>query len=103
VSEGDEMAEWQPIESGLPDAGKPVLAVVNTPRRCVLMAMWAPKLTLPAHDEAEGGDYDEARDEYFAAEGWYQCYAVNGSLDDEPYWLLHDDVTHWMPLPEPPT
>ncbi len=96
------MSEWQPIESGYPKAGRTVLAVVRTPKPCVLMAQWAPALSLPLHPEAEGGDYDEEQDEYFASEGWYQCYAVSGSLDDEPYWLITDVVTHWMLLPEPP-
>ncbi len=93
---------WQPIATGLPKPGRFVLAVMQTPKPCVVIAQWAPKLTLTAHSEAEGGDYDESRDEYFAAEGWYQCYSVNGSLDDEPFWLIHDRITHWMPLPEPP-
>jgi hypothetical protein len=92
---------WQPIATGLPKAGEPVLVVVQTPRPCVMIAQWAPRFTLPLHSDAEGGEYDEARDEYFADEGWYQCYQVNGSLDDEPFWLIQDDVTHWMPLPDP--
>ena len=96
------VAEWIPVDHVLPPPGRFVLAVVQTPRPCVLLAQHAPRLTLPAHPDAEGGEYDEARDEYFAEEGWYQCYAVNGSLDDEPFWKIQDPVTHWMPLPRPP-
>lgn len=95
------MTDWRPIVCGYPDAGVPVLVVMQTPRPCVVIAQWVPRLTLPAHTESESGDYDEARDEYFAHEGWYQCYQVNGSLDDEPYWRITDTVSHWMPLPEP--
>lgn len=86
-----------------PPPGKPVLIVLQTPKPCVILAQWCPTRTLPMHPDCDGGgDYDEERDEYFAEEGWYQCYAVNGSLDDEPYWLCTDIVSHWMPLPELP-
>ena len=90
---------WTPPDQK-PEAGELVLVVVQTPKPCVLMAMWCPKLTLPIHPDTEGGDYDAARDEYFASEGWYQCYAVSGSLDDF-YWLIHEAVTGWMELPKP--
>ena len=93
---------WQDIRTALPKAGKPVLGLVQTPKPCVLLVMWCPSKTLEAHPDCEGGDYDEEKDEYFASEGWYQCYAVNGSLDDEPFWKLHDAVSHWQPLPSPP-
>ncbi len=101
-----QVSEWIRVEDEMPKAGQEVLAVLQTPIPCIVMVQYAPKLTLPSHPDCDaGGDYDEARDEYFAAEGWYQCYQVNGSLDDEPFWKLEDRVSHWMPkpaLPAPP-
>ena len=90
---------WRSTEDEMPPAGQVVLAVVQSPRPCVVLAQWCPKLTLPQHAEAEAGDYDEERDEFFAEEGWYQWYHVNGSLDDEPYWKIHETVSHWQETP----
>ena len=94
--------EWHDVTVVLPKPGAVVLAVVQTPKPCVLLAMWCPALTLPAHTESENGEYDEARDEYFAPAGWYQYYAVSGSLDDEPYWKIYEAVTQWTALPKVP-
>ena len=95
---------WIETSTCLPPAGTPVLVTLQTPRPCVILAQYAPKKTLPMHPECNDErccDYDEERDEYYAAEGWYQCYAVNGQLDSEPYWRLHDEVSHWTALPLP--
>jgi hypothetical protein len=94
---------WTDTRAILPRAGLPVLVTLRTPQPCVILAQYAPPKTLPMHPEWDGNEcvYDEALDEFFAPEGWYQCYAVNGALDDEPFWRLHDEVTHWMPRPEP--
>ena len=93
---------WQPVTQGFPRPGVPVLVVLQTPRPCVILAQWCPAHTLSAHHDADNVDYDEEHDAYFAPEGWYQCYTVNGELDDEPYWKLDDRVSHWMSLPLPP-
>ena len=95
---------WIETSTCLPPAGTPVLVTLQTPRPCVILAQYAPAKTLPQHADYERGeatDYDEATDTYYAAEGWYQCYAVNGALDDEPFWQLHATVSHWMRLPVP--
>ena len=67
-----------------------------------MIAQWVPALSLRSHPDYESPDYDEAQDEYFAPEGWYQCYAVNGELVDEPFWKIHECATYWMPLPAVP-
>ena len=96
------MATWIATVDRLPEAGVPVLVTLLTPTPSVVLAQYAPAKTLRMHPDAdEGGEYDEEQDEYFAEEGWYQCYAVNGSLDDEPYWKLTDTVSHWCSLPVP--
>ena len=93
---------WIDVTERLPEAGVPVLAVLESPQPCVILAQWCPRLTLPAHPEAADGEYDEARDEYYAPEGWYQWYEVDGHLDDEPYWRCEYPVSHWQPTPPLP-
>lgn len=45
-------------------------------------------------------EYDEKNDCYWISECWYEVNVV----DDNPNWIIDSDynVTHWMPLPEPP-
>lgn len=43
-------------------------------------------------------EYDEDADAYIIPEGWWET--VNYG---ECFSAVHDFVTHWMPLPEPPT
>jgi hypothetical protein len=59
--------------------------------------MYAAAKTLEAADD-EDGEYDEERDAYFVKPGWYETNEY-----EEVHWAVHDPVTHWMPLPEPPT
>ena len=42
-------------------------------------------------------EYDEDADAYIIPEGWWE--SVNYG---ESFSAVHDFVTHWMPLPEPP-
>lgn len=47
------------------------------------------------------GTYDEETDDYIIPEGWWEERHYN---DDDTRNLQVDDfVTHWMPLPKPPT
>lgn len=45
-------------------------------------------------------EYNEETDEYYLHEGWYE---VINNWDDYSSIAIGDTVTHWMPLPEPPT
>ena len=41
-------------------------------------------------------EYNEKTDEFYIPEGWYvHCEEC------DHYWLIHDPVWGWMPLPEP--
>lgn len=44
--------------------------------------------------------YDETRDDWKILEGWWEYTIYN---DTEGNYLIDDFVTHWQPLPEPPT
>ena len=52
-------------------------------------------------DEIEWDEYDEENDWYWVPECWYEVNIV----DDNPNWIIDKidgEITHWMPLPEPP-
>ena len=46
------------------------------------------------------GDYDEERDDWKISSGWWEGLHYNP--DDVYNNVVDDEVTHWMPLPEPP-
>ena len=50
--------------------------------------------------EADGFEYDEERDDYIIPEGWWEYKHYNG--DEQHNYAVDDEVTHWMPLPQPP-
>ena len=46
-------------------------------------------------------EYDEKRDDYRIPKGWYEELA--NRIDEYNVVAIDDRVTHWMPLPKPPT
>jgi hypothetical protein len=94
--------DWVPVAERLPKPGKFVLAVFrySTGKQVVIRAMHAPPKTLSEEDYGEfltDPDYDEATDTTYWPEGWYEC-----NENEETHWQVHEEVTHWMPLPEVP-
>ena len=50
--------------------------------------------------ETDGFEYDEELNAYIIPEGWWEWKHY---IDDECHnYAIHDVVTHWMELPEPP-
>jgi hypothetical protein len=93
---------WIPVTERLPKPGKFVLAVFrySTGKQVVIRAMHAPPKTLSEEDYGEfltDPDYDEATDTTYWPEGWYEC-----NDNEETHWQVHEEVTHWMPLPGVP-
>lgn len=92
---------WIKCSDQMPKPGTPVLAFVRAEARPKwtrrIRAMYAAPKTLEAAD-GDDGEYDEERDAYFCKEGWYETNEY-----EEVHWVVHDRVTHWMPMPEPPT
>ena len=93
---------WIETKDKMPESGAPVLVFVqgvygNKTRR--LRASYAAKHTLVQSELAndDNVDYDETTDEYYCAEGWYETNEF-----EEVHWRIDGEVTHWMPLPEPP-
>lgn len=46
----------------------------------------------------EWGEYDEEKDGYRITQGWWEGCHYGAITSDN----INDEVTHWMPLPEPP-
>jgi len=91
-------------EDSYPEPEMPVIAYVQQAfgkpgifRR--IRATWIPAFTALAddNDEYESGEYDEATDEYYIREGWYE----HNEFEDT-HWRVDGNVTHWMNLPGPP-
>ena len=93
------MSGWQSIETA-PKDGTPVLLLaaaytdeiwdetINHPAKCTI-GVWNP----------EG---DSWTDEYGGYEGDICQLTVTGSWSSSGGWFQPNEVTHWMPLPEPP-
>lgn len=67
---------------------------------------WVRAIRIPKHTKEQHGDwsgdfadYDEATDNYYWPEGWYEIQSHGG---DEPYWFIHPQPTVWVPLPPKP-
>lgn len=94
--------EWIEVANELPKDGVPVIAFVtgcfgNSKATRRIRAQYAGKFSLPQSDECDGGEYDEATDQFYCDEGWYES-----NVFEETHWAVDGTVTHWMPLPEPP-
>ena len=97
---------WISVEDRLPESERAVLAFYlnshGKGRR--VRAEYIAAKTKSADDgwdSDEPADYDEQADEYFWPAGWYE---VMDNWDDLTHMVIHEgEVTHWMPLPAPPT
>ncbi len=77
-----------------PEAGRYVLAWTEG-AKVPIRAMWAPQFFLEmADDDAESGEYCEAKDQYFCPEGWYE-----NNAHEETHWNVDRPVIAWTELP----
>lgn len=82
------MSEWISVNDRLPESGKPVLLYV------LGIALYAYQYQCVGFYANKGYIEDG-----YHGEGWYEiCY--NGDYGDN---FINDTVTHWMPLPKPPS
>ena len=93
------MNAWIKTSDRMPDACVPVIVFVQIigagTRR--IRAQYAGEKTLALSDQCDGGVYDEATDEYYCEPGWYETNEW-----EDIHWSVEGEVTHWMPLPDPP-
>lgn len=92
-------AEWVPVSEQMPEPGRHVLCFGRSshgiPR--TLRAIYAAEKTLEQHLDCDGGVYDEETDTYWVEPGWYETNEY-----EDIHWRIGHEVTHWMPLPDPP-
>lgn len=84
---------WTSVETR-PEPQMPVLLDIG--KKYPIRAMWVPAKSLEVGIESndEFGEYDEATDEYYCPEGWYEWNA-----NEETHWLVTDTPVRWMALP----
>ena len=97
-------AGWISVKERLPESGKFVFAhficknQVGKYSTTIRAFYAAPKdIEQSDSDEDSFAEYDEIADTYYLPKGWYEC-----NEEEEIHWFVHADITHWMPLPEPP-
>ena len=99
----EEAAEkkWIKVKNEKPTPNIPVITfgVNNYGKKRTLRAVWVPRFFLESDGEYfDYVDYNEEKDEYYWPEGWYERNEY-----DEVNWHVDHEVTHWQPLPEPPS
>ena len=100
---------WISVEDRLPEPEQIVLVVMEWSDSCAPIGK--PSVSIAAHvgyhelttedwRDYEGNvEYDEENDCFWVEPCWYEVNVV----DDNPNWELEGfEVTHWMPLPQPP-
>ena len=101
--------DWISVKDRMPESGEKVIARLQSktfPRYgtiTILAHIGEHEQTTDDYDWRDcecDTEYDEKNDCYWIAECWYEVNVV----DDNPNWIIDSDydVTHWMPLPEPP-
>ena len=97
------MSKWVSVEDRLPKAHKVVIATFKNERgnSRTVCGYYIRRFETVSEGEDGFEEYCEEKDEYFCCEGWYE----NIENWDE-YTAVHvseGKITHWMPLPEPPS
>ena len=90
---GGMVGGWIALPGTLPKPGTPVLLDIG--KKYPIRAMWAAKHTVPAAgDDTDWGEYDEATDQYWCPEGWYEW-----NQNEDNHWQVSETPRAWMPLP----
>lgn len=88
--------EWKTDKNFPKDVG--LLVKVGRNQR-IVKAVHFSKYTQEADTQGDWYEYEEKTDTYWCPEGWYEdIYSETGL--DYGYIFLHDEITHYMPLPD---
>lgn len=93
------LGAWVPVAERLPEPGAAVLVARG---KHVMRAVHVPHMAFceatHGYFEPDGAAYyDEATDETYWPEGWYEW-----NEHEDTHWRVDREPTHWMPLPAPP-
>lgn len=95
---------WISVNDRMPEPGVEVLAHYcdSYDRPKTIRAIWVAAKTREHRgcDDALDCDYDDDADQFYWPEGWYEC--INNWDDFDHITADEGDITHWMPMPEPP-
>lgn len=105
IKELKQKTKWISVEDRLPENETKVIAffVNSYKKNRTITAQYIHKRSIKAEDfldidvSEDWFDYDEEKDIYWTPEGWYEFQ----EMSDINYYI-DDEITHWMPLPEPP-
>ena len=103
------MAEWISVKDRMPEVETAVL--IRALWRCgdtidstIAIAFYEDGTVLENNSRWrweeiwEWGEYDEEKDGYRIPKGWWECCQYGEISNND----INDEVTHWMPIPEPP-
>jgi hypothetical protein len=88
--------KWISVEERLPESGIFVFANIKEIKHPI-RAFYAAPNSVEGSCEDEISVYNEETDCYWLPEGWYKANECG-----EAYWFVYNNITHLMPLPEPP-
>nr|WP_298658549.1 DUF551 domain-containing protein [uncultured Flavobacterium sp.] len=96
--------KWINVKDGLPknDAKVQATYLNSHGKRRYIMASYIKKGTVElCDDDDDVSEYIEDADQFFFKEGWYE--RIENWDEYTHLTVSKGEITHWMPLPEPPT
>ena len=93
------MSEWISVEDRLPEGTVLAFYLNSHGKGRRVRAAYVKAFTVISNPDDD--EYDcNANGETFVPEGWYE--EVDNNHDFSSLFIFNGEVTHWMPLPEPP-
>ena len=92
--------DWIKVSDRFPEPEQKVIAFYKNPlgKARTIMACYVPKFACLGYiDDDTDLEYDEATDESYLPEGWYEENEF-----EEVHYAVDGNITHWMPLPKNP-
>lgn len=99
--DSDAPVKWIPVTERLPASGVEVLACYRSLGGWhIIRAHWAAANTVESGSESDIGEYDEATDQYYDPQGWYE--QIDNWDTYSRVTVIQGEISHWMPMPAPP-